>query len=118
MLEGWTKNFALGSTRINKAALALTLIWVCGCFGSAFDPLLRSAATHPPLLAAYALIYVAFAAQIGWILRRIGRFRLWTAALFPLPLTYFGAVMLASVFLKVFVHRAVWKGRVVPLGGD
>lgn len=118
LLEGWTKNFSQGSVCIARPFLVLCVIWICGCFGTAFDPYIRSAWSDPGLLAAYAVLYAAFALQIWWMLRRIGRFQVWAAILFPIVLVAFGLVMLVSLFLSVFLHRAVWKGRVIPLGGQ
>jgi len=117
LLEGWTKNFGQGAACLSPVMLLLSVAWVCGCFGAAFDPLLRHAWLDAGLLVAYGLIYSAYAAQVWWMLRRIGRFRVATAVLFPVPLLAFGLVMAVSLFLKVVVGRAVWKGRVVPIGG-
>ena len=49
------------------------------------------------------------AAQVRWILRRIGSFRWWTAPAFPIPLIAF-LVLFTSSVLHRSVHRSVrWR---------
>ena len=42
-----------------------------------------------------AVAWVAFAAQLHWMLRRIGSFRWWTAALFPVAALAFVGLFVA-----------------------
>ena len=58
-----------------------------------------------------ALLWAAYAAQLGVLARRVGRFPVWSWAVFPVSLAFFFAVFARST-LAVLLHRPVtWKGR-------
>jgi 4,4'-diaponeurosporenoate glycosyltransferase len=63
-----------------------------------------------------AALYVAYAAQLGWMLRRVGRFGWATAAAYPVPLAFFLAVFARSVALTKIRRQVTWRGRAVPIG--
>lgn len=118
LVEGWSKNFASGAGASRPEALVLSVVWVSGCLaaaGYAAATALGRGSASLPARAAVGL-YVAYAAQIGWILRRVGRFGWWPAALYPVPLAFFLAVFARSLFLTHVKREVRWRGRVVPLG--
>jgi hypothetical protein len=67
----------------------------------------------PAGTAAYAL----FAAQFLVLTRRIGRFGVVTAALYPVALAAFVGLFVGSVALSAGPGRVRWRGRVVDLRG-
>ena len=60
--------------------------------------------------------YAATAAHLRHQLGRLGSFRWWTWALFPLPLLVFGLVFLRSLVLTHVLGSVPWRGRDVALG--
>jgi hypothetical protein len=54
-----------------------------------------------------------YAAQIHWMLIRIGNFGLRTAILFQVPLLFFVLVFSLSLIKSMVIGRSRWKGRVV-----
>lgn len=108
LVEGWTKNLAAGATRVGVAAVGATA-WVAASAaavaGAVLDP--------SPVAAA---LYVLAAAQLAWLGRRVGSFRWWTAALYPIPLAFFVAVFLRSAALTALGRPVTWRGRRVPVG--
>jgi 4,4'-diaponeurosporenoate glycosyltransferase len=119
LVEGWTKNIASGAGLSPPWALAGTVAWISGCvavtlaaagggwswaFGDGPAPWVASAA------------WAAVAVEIGWMLGRIGTWRVWTAVLFPVPLAAFLALFFRSLALTLVRGEVTWRARRVPLG--
>lgn len=103
LVEGWTKNFATGAASTRPATFVLISLWLSGCI---------SAAWSLPAPAA-AGVYLAYAGQLAWMLRRIGRFGWWPALLYPLPLVFFLAVFARSLILTHLRGEVRWRGRTI-----
>ena len=112
LLEGWSKGFGTGAAAIRPLFLALTVAWVWGCFGTLFG-LFRAFADPRGTLPLALLFYLLYVLQLRWILARIGRFRVWTVVLYPLPLCFFALTMLRSLILIHVLGRVSWRGRVI-----
>lgn len=98
LVEGWTKNLAVGAGRASPARVAGSVLWVAGGLAAVASP----------------VGYAAFAVQLGWMLRRLGRFRIWTWLLYPVPLVGFVALFATSV-LKRARGTVRWRGRTIAL---
>jgi len=109
LVEGWSKNMASGAAATRPLTLVLVVAWVSGCISAPWY-----LATDPA--GGGLLVYAAYAAQLGWMLRRVGRFGPWPAALFPVPLAAFLAVFARSLVLTAGVGTVRWKGRAVAVG--
>ncbi|GAC1531462.1 MAG: 4,4'-diaponeurosporenoate glycosyltransferase [Acidimicrobiales bacterium] len=109
LVEGWTKNIAVGARRATRpVTLVLIVWWVVGLSSVPIGLLGR---THVGL---YAGAYTAVAAQLAWMLRRAGRFRWWAWALWPVPLAVFVTVFARALALVVLRRPPRWKGRRLP----
>lgn len=103
LVEGWTKNMAGGARATSILTLVLTVGWLSGCIQAA-----TGAVARPAVFAAYAL-------QVWWHGRRLGRYGPIAALVYPVELAFFLVVFAWSV-LRTFVWRSVrWKGRAVAL---
>lgn len=109
LVEGWTKNLAAGAGRVGRAASLGATAWVAALAGSATWLALR------PGVATLAL-YVLAALQVAWLSRRVGTFRWWTSALFPVALVAFVALFVRSATRLVLGRPVTWRGRTVPVG--
>ncbi len=98
LVDGWTKNVALGARRASAVHGLLAFAWIAA---------LLVAATSP-------LTYALAAVEIAWMLRRIGRFGLLTALLYPLPLAAFVFVFVRSL-VATARGTARWRGRTIRL---
>ena len=125
LADGFTKNFASGAAATTPGPGVGAVAWVCAHHAVAVGGVLALAGTltgrdlpltqgHPAL---WALAWVLVAWQLGWLLRRIGSFRWWTWALFPLPLLAFDLVFARSLVHTVVRRSVQWRGREVRLGG-
>ncbi|MHB1293874.1 MAG: glycosyltransferase family 2 protein [Anaerolineae bacterium] len=116
LIEGWSKGFGTGALTTRLPILLAIIVWISGCFSAsihAVGALAIGTSEALPL----AVLYALFALEIGWMLRRIGSFGAYTAALFPLPLAFFAVLMLRSLVLIYLVRRVVWHGRTIRTGG-
>jgi len=62
-------------------------------------------------LSAWAVMDLLYVLQVFWMLARIGNFRFSTALFFQIPLFFFLAVFLLSLFQTFGLGRVSWKGR-------
>ena len=119
MVEGWSKNFAAGAGSLSTALQLLAMVWTFGCVGSFFGlagaPTLGDLAGEPLPRAVGAALYVLYMAQLWWMLRRIGSFSWWAWLLYPVPLAFFVAIFLRSLWLTLVRRRVSWRGRDVDL---
>ncbi|WP_051552167.1 glycosyltransferase [Nocardioides sp. URHA0020] len=126
LAAGWTKNFASGASAAAPGPTLGAVAWVSAHHAVAVGALLAlagavaghrlSPAYGAPAL--WALAWVAVTWQLRSVLRRLGTFRWWTWALFPVPLLAFDLVFARSL-LRTAVRRSVdWRGRDVPLNGS
>jgi 4,4'-diaponeurosporenoate glycosyltransferase len=122
LAAGWTKNIASGASAARFPAGVATVAWVSAhhavAVGAALA-LLEAVAGwdaltsgHPVL---WASAWVVFGGQLRWILRRVGSFRWWTWAVFPLPLLAFDALFARSAALTAVRRSVRWRGRDVDL---
>ena len=123
LADGWTKNFASGAS---AAAVGPTLgsgLWISAHHAVAVGAALAllesatgwgSSLTYgSPLL--WAVAWVGAAVQLARILRRLGSFRWWTWAAFPVCLVAFDVVFARSAVHTVLRRSVQWRGRDVSL---
>jgi len=109
LVEGWTKNFAVGAGATPPMRLVAIVVWITAAVSAALSPfeVLRGTLTAPTAW----ILYLLFAGQLFVMFRQVGRFRLATSVFFPIPLAFFLAVFLRSLW-STYVRRSVtWRGR-------
>jgi 4,4'-diaponeurosporenoate glycosyltransferase len=117
LVEGFTKNMALGASTMRRGFRILVVLWLTGatlCAIASLGALLPAFAVHRPM---QAVFYALYAAQSWWMLRRIGSFTPLTALLFPVPLAFFHVVFARSTHLVRKKHEVRWKGRTIRTRG-
>ncbi|MFC1970513.1 glycosyltransferase [Chloroflexota bacterium] len=115
LINGWSKGFAVGAVKTSIPLLVLIVAWISGSIGTTRNLVEAIAATNNVQIAIWGGLYVLFAAQIYWMLVRIGNFKFYTALLFPIPMSFFVLVFTYS-FVRIFLARSVkWKGREIDL---
>ena len=123
LVDGWTKVLATGAGGGPPWGTAAVAWWVTGAIlaswrgaragwrggRAAWGTGGRRRAGRQ--VAADAAVYAAWAAQMAWHFRRVGRFGALTAAAFPLPLAAFVGCFARSA-VKVGLGRPLaWRGR-------
>jgi 4,4'-diaponeurosporenoate glycosyltransferase len=97
--QGWTKNIATGAASVPWWAGVLVAGWIWSLAGGPF---------------ASGWFYVASVVQLLVQGRRVGRFGVVSAVLYPVLLAFFLVVFLRSVLLTVLGRPVPWRGRPVP----
>ena len=123
LVDGWTKNFASGASATAPGPALGAGLWISAHHAVAVGAGLAAleAATGwgssltygSPVL--WAIAWVGVAVQLGRLLRRVGSFRWWTWALFPVCLVVFDVVFARSALHTVLRRSVQWRGRDVSL---
>jgi len=113
VVEGFVKSFGAGSRSVSPSMLVAVILWIAGA-AAATRHLLVALPASDALLPALAL-YIAYAAQLGWMLSRIGNFGWWPALLFPAPMLFFFAVFAESLVATFGRRQVRWKDRDVRM---
>jgi 4,4'-diaponeurosporenoate glycosyltransferase len=116
LVEGWTKNFAVGAGSTRLLRLAAIVLWVT-CLGSAVFSLEDALRGELPLLTGVTL-YLAFVAQLAVMFRQVGSFGVLTALVYPVALLFFVAVFVRSLWRTHVRHSVTWRGRAVSTVPD
>ena len=125
LADGWTKNFASGASAADPRSTLAAVLWVSAHHAvgvGAARALLRAVTGHRASSAhgrpaAWTVAWCGVAWQLRSVLRRIGSFRWWTWAVFPVPLLAFDVLFARSAVLTVVRRSVRWRGREVPLDG-
>lgn len=122
LIGGWTKNMASGAVAAPPRAALAAAAWVCAHHAVAMGAVLNLLGTSGPWgigphgsLRLWLVAWVVFAWQQRSILRRLGSFRWWTWALFPVPLLVFDVLFLTSVAMTGLRGSVRWRGREVDV---
>jgi hypothetical protein len=122
LVEGWTKNLALGGAAAPLLRTTAVAVWVTAALRSGLD---LAAAVAAGLggggggggggVALPAVAYLLFAVQFHALVRRIGRFGPVTSALFPVILAAFVALFAWSAALTYGRGQVRWRGRTIDV---
>ena len=116
LAQGWTKNIAAGAGRAPLSRVLPSVVWVALLATIATESIvgvvnwIAGAGAPVAALVAYAIAAV----NVAFVLRRIGTFRVWTAVLFPVPLSFFVAIFCRSLVAVATGSSVTWRGRAVP----
>ncbi|WP_436793792.1 glycosyltransferase [Actinospongicola halichondriae] len=108
MVEGFTKNLASGARSVRPLTALLVLAWLTLAVQASVAPV--RAAFGGGEMAWPLGLYALVAAQVWWMARRVGSFRTWVAAAFPLSVVLFLAVFVRSTVATVG-GSVSWRGR-------
>jgi len=115
LINGWSKGFAMGAAKTSTPLLILIVFWIAGSVGTTRSLIEAIIATNNIQIAISGGLYILFAAQIYWMLVRIGNFKFYTALFYIIPVAFFVVVFTYS-FVRIFLVRSVkWKGREIDL---
>ena len=107
LCEGWTKAFATGAARTQGVVLAVSIVWLAALCVDFVAVMASQGDTRRVAVAVYAI----FAAQIAWMARQVGTFRVYTSALYPVPLMFFFALFARSAVRRSLGRQVTWRGR-------
>ncbi|MFZ1729538.1 MAG: glycosyltransferase family 2 protein [Bacteroidota bacterium] len=112
LYHGWSKAFATGAGSTPPVSLAIIIVWLTGAIIATINVAAGYAVFGLNFLLASMVLYLAYAAQLHWMLRRIGSFAWYTPLLFPLQLLFFIVVFTRSAIITKR-GGVQWKDRTV-----
>lgn len=117
LVEGWTKNMAVGASLADLRTIILLVVWFTGISNAS---LMIAALFFGGFWFPWGLIVLAvyglYVLQVFIQLRRVGSFHFAAALLFPLLFLFFVGVFLYSVVRVKVLHSVTWKGREIEIG--
>ena len=118
LLDGWSKNLAVGAVTASRPAVALATAWVASLAAVATTGLVDGVrwATGGPSAWAAAAAWVVAAIGVHRATSRVGTFGPVTALGFPVPLAVFVAAFLRSALAMLLRRPVRWRGRPVLVG--
>lgn len=103
VIQGWTKGFASGARQTPRGALFLLVTWMSGLMMAPLGWLITGN------WLGWCPVYLLCVAQLAWISRTVGSFRLAALCLYPVALLFFFVIFAWSAARS---GRTVhWKGR-------
>jgi 4,4'-diaponeurosporenoate glycosyltransferase len=115
LINGWGKGIAIGATKTSIPLLIMIVLWLAGSIGTARSLIEASIAANGVQIAISGSLYVLYAAQIYWMLVRIGSFKFYTALLYIIAAAFFVVVFAYSSVRSFIVKSVKWKGREISL---
>lgn len=111
IIEGFSKGFAIGANAMHIPSLMLIVCWITGGMSLTRHLIQAAIAGSNPAIFVWVLVYLLFAAQLYWMLARIGTYRWYTVFFFPIPLVFFVMVFFWSCISTFIIRKVKWKGR-------
>lgn len=118
LFEGFSKGFATGANIISPLILILSIAWIVGGMAVTRHLIQAIIVSQPSNIFIWLLLYILFAVQVSWMLKRIGNFKIFTAIFYPVPLLFFVIVFIWSLLLTFVLRRAKWKDRDIDVGAN
>jgi len=111
--EGFGKSFAVGVTQGPPWITLLISGWLIAAFEPIRHLIQAGIVGNADTLAVWSACYLLFAAQLYWMLARLGNFH-WTIALgYPVPLVFFVYVFIRAQLIAQLTGKVTWKGRTI-----
>lgn len=119
LVNGWTKNMAVGALRAHAPSAVAAALWVACLSAVTLSGVVAASAwlfegTAVPWVVVAA--WSAGALQVQLLLRLVGRFHLLTSLLFAIPLLFFVAVFVRSTLCMMLNRPVEWRGRSIVRG--
>ncbi|MGC9311869.1 MAG: glycosyltransferase [Sediminispirochaetaceae bacterium] len=117
LVEGWTKNMAVGASLADLRTIILLVVWFTGISNAALMiAALSSGGFWFPWGLIVLAVYGLYVLQVFIQLRRVGSFHFAAALFFPLLFLFFVVIFLYSVVRVKVLHSVTWKGREIEIG--
>ena len=111
VIQGWSKAFAAGAGNTRAFPLFLIIVWLSGALAVVINLTIGGWMFGAVFIMYTIVLYFVYAAQIYWMLYRIGRFKWYTSLLYPGPLIFFFIVFVKSALHVVLRKNVQWKDR-------
>lgn len=111
LIRGWTKAFASGAGKTGAISLFMIILWITA--GNLISVSLPYFAIAGNNVIYWVAMYLLFALQFLWMLKRIGSFGVLSAFMFPVHLAFYCVVFFRSLYYMKSGKATEWKSRKV-----
>ena len=111
LFEGWTKSFGTAAQSTHPLVTSLIASWISGSFLTLFALAIGANATNFTALVLAGFYCIIYLIQFYWLARRVGNFKFYALALYPILFVFFIGLFMWSLFLTKVLHRVRWRGR-------
>jgi hypothetical protein len=111
VVEGWSKNAALGALMTPWPLRVAATLWGLGCVLAPVDVVVALARGAWATAGLAAASYLIWAVELARIARWIGDYRWTTVAAYPVALAVFVGVFVRSAWRRLTRRPVRWKGR-------
>ncbi|MGD9605100.1 MAG: glycosyltransferase family 2 protein [Bacilli bacterium] len=111
LYHGWIKNFASGALKTSLLMLVFTIIWVSVGFAVLIHIPLSFINQEWLLFIGWSMVLIGYLGELIIIANKIGKFKWYTIALYPLFLLFFFLIFIISLVYKLFNLPVKWKDR-------
>lgn len=111
LIEGWSKNFATGSSATHPLIMTGLILWITGAFLSFLFPLYFLITGNLPALLISLVGYLVFFIQFYRMARLAGSFHFLALFFYPVLFLAFVGIFTWSFIKTKFIGEVSWKGR-------
>lgn len=111
LFEGWTKSFGTAAQSTHPLVTLLIASWISGSFLTLFALAIGTNAPDSTALILAGIYCIIYLIQFYWLARRVGNFKFYALACYPILFLFFIGLFMWSLFLTKVLHRVRWRGR-------
>ena len=115
LFEGWTKSFGTAYQSTHPFVFSLILIWISGSFSTITLIMLAVLSSSLLWIIIAGLASLIYALVFIFQARRLGNFKLFLLALYPLHVLFFLVLFSWSLFLTKVLRTVSWRGRKIKV---
>lgn len=113
LLQGWIKNIAAGALKTPPHVLGMVFFWIASLISVPLHVISFAVSGNILWILIYSLLYIIWVVLLSFYSKRIGKFRLWAIAFYPILMVGFLGIFAVSIFKKAFGLKVIWKGRTI-----
>lgn len=116
LLQGWVKNLATGASKMPLPLFLMVFFWITSLASVPLQLAKFAFSANTPWLIVYSLFYIIWVLILVTLVKRVGHFRRWVLAFYPILVLFFLSVFVVSMIKKIFGLKVTWKGRSIRVG--
>ena len=113
LADGWSKAFVSGAMATPLPILALATGWLSAAALAVLMLIVEFVTGDTANAVCWTGAYGCVAAQLGFQLKRLGSFKWYASACYPVPLVFYMVVFGAAAMKRLLGVQTAWKGRAI-----
>lgn len=113
LIDGWTKSLVHGSEETHLLVNMSIGLWIAGVLFSLVQLVLAGLDANLAGILLSVGVYLLYCLQFRWLMKKIGSFPLWTAAVPAIYVITFVLLFLWSLIQVKILKRVRWRDRVI-----